>query len=460
MIRILTPDYCDREINYVLDLVFGYFWGINYTIGTTDGDTFVLESAKGKIYIPGNFFRQYKDAGIDPCVLPQVPVSEITVNPVDVRSNLPAKVPLLFGNENSKVIESSTPDYKLSIDIFGSIFFMLTRFEEHVYTARDNHDRFPVSASLAYRNDFLDRPVVNEYLEILWHLLEFMNPGLSRQPRTFNTTPGHDIDVPFMAYRTGVIPFLRYFLSELNTRRRLDMIIPLLSGSLHAKRGDYRQDPFFTFDYLMRQSEKRNLCSRFFLIADSTASSMDGTYTLEDPEITGLLTGIHKRGHEIALHCSYDSYRNGEKIRDEFMKLATCCEHLGIRQDIRCARQHYLRFSITDTWRLLDQAGIQYDESLAFAGSPGFRCGTCYEYPVFDLQSRQRLDLLERPLIVMDSSILLKRYSDAGQAPGPDALVRLKNVCRRYNGTFNLLWHNNHLTGAHEREMYEAVLDA
>ena len=461
MLRIFTPEYCDREIRYVLDLVFKNFWGIEFTTATSGGDTFILESANGNIHIPGTFFRKYNDTGLEASILPRSPLPEIAVNPVSGKGELPESVPLLYGNEKPAVIHSSPQDYTLSIDIFGSVFFMLTRFEEYVYTQRDNHDRFPVTASLAYRNNFIDRPLVNEYLEILWSLLEYLNPGLRRSSRTFRVTPGHDIDVPFMAYRTGIIPFLRYFFSELNTRRRPDLIVPLLSGSLQAKRGDYRQDPFFTFDYIMKQSEKRDLQSRFYLIADSTGSPMDGTYAIDDPEITGLLGEIHKRGHEIALHCSYESYRDGEKIRDEYRKLVSCCERLGIRQEIRIARQHYLRFSIADTWRLLDQAGIRYDESLTFAGSPGFRCGTCYEYPVFDLTNCRQLDLIERPLIVMDSSVLLKRYIAAGQkAPDPDALVQLKNTCRKYNGTFNLLWHNNHLTGAKEREMYEAVLDA
>ena len=308
---------------------------------------------------------------------------------------------------------------------------------------------------------FLHRPIINEYLEVLWTLLRRLDPALDRKSLNFRMNPGHDIDVPFMAYRTGIKQFLRYFLSELNTRRRLNMLLPLLKGSLQAKCGLIQHDPFFTFDYIMTQSEKRDIHSRFFLIVDSGASHMDGTYAIEDPEITTLLTEIQNRGHEIALHCSYQTCLDGERIKNEFMKLQDCCRKLDIRQEISSSRQHYLRFHVADTWRLLDQAGIQYDESLAFAGSPGFRCGICYEFPVFDLQLGRQLDLLERPLIAMDSSILLKRYSgsNAGEQ-GLDRLVQLKKACKRYNGTFNLLWHNNHLSGAREREMYEMLLDA
>ena len=57
---------------------------------------------------------------------------------------------------------------QLGLDIFGSVFFMITRYEEVVKSDRDEYDRFPAAASLAYQEGFLDRPIVNEYLEILW----------------------------------------------------------------------------------------------------------------------------------------------------------------------------------------------------------------------------------------------------------------------------------------------------
>jgi len=41
---------------------------------------------------------------------------------------------------------------------------MLTRYEEVVKSVKDEHERFPARASLAYREGFLMRPIVNEYL--------------------------------------------------------------------------------------------------------------------------------------------------------------------------------------------------------------------------------------------------------------------------------------------------------
>ena len=45
---------------------------------------------------------------------------------------------------------------------------MLSRYEEAVLLDRDDHDRFPATASIAYKTGFLDRPIIDEYVEILW----------------------------------------------------------------------------------------------------------------------------------------------------------------------------------------------------------------------------------------------------------------------------------------------------
>ena len=64
------------------------------------------------------------------------------------------QIPVLFG---------SIPGADIPIDVFGSAFWMLARVEELAKGALDNHGRFPASRSLAMREGFLDRPIIDEY---------------------------------------------------------------------------------------------------------------------------------------------------------------------------------------------------------------------------------------------------------------------------------------------------------
>ena len=95
----------------------------------------------------------------------------------------------------------------------------------------------------------------------------------------------------------------------------------------------------------------------------------------------------HERGHEIGLHPSYRTYLSPQQIKREFRILRHEAELAGIRQEQWGGRQHFLRWKAPDTWQGWEEAGLQYDSTLGYSDRPGFRCGTCYEYPVFNLRT-------------------------------------------------------------------------
>ena len=72
-----------------------------------------------------------------------------------------------------------------------------------------------------------------------------------------------------------------------------------------------------------------------------------------------------------------------------------------------------MRFNIPNTWNIWDRHNLKSDSSIGFYEHIGFRAGTCYEYPVYDVVNRKMLRLTERPLIVMDTA--LKRIADNGK---------------------------------------------
>ena len=49
---------------------------------------------------------------------------------------------------------------------------------------------------------------------------------------------------------------------------------------------------------------------------------------------------------------------------------------------------------------------MKRDSTLSYADKEGFSCGVCYEYSVFNFLTRQKLDLKEKPLIIMEGSFL------------------------------------------------------
>ena len=122
---------------------------------------------------------------------------------------------------------------------------------------------------------------------------------------------------------------------------------------------------------------------------------------------------------------------------------------------------HFLRWDAAVTLRAWDEAGLDYDSTLSYADAPGFRCGTCFEYPAFDPVANESLRLRIRPLVAMECTVIARRYLGLGD--GEQAFARfkaLKDACRAVRGRFTLLWHNSHLESARHKSLYCRVLDA
>jgi hypothetical protein len=102
---------------------------------------------------------------------------------------------------------------------------------------------------------------------------------------------------------------------------------------------------------------------------------------------------------------------------------------------------------------------LEYDSTLGYADHPGFRCGTCFEYPMFDATMQRALCVRQRPLVLMECSILSTRYLGMGYSDEALALMmRYQECCRRVGGNFTLLWHNSYFANQEDRRFYQALV--
>lgn len=351
--------------------------------------------------------------------------------------------------------------YRIGYDMLALAVWMLTRQEEIGSNFSDDHDRFPATESHAYRHGYLERPVVDEWFSVLRCLIQRVWPTLQLKELFFAQAVSHDVDEPSFAAFATPTRLLRRMLGDAVGRRKLHSLIDLPRIRLESRQRISPRDPLNTFDWLMAGSERRGLKSAFYFICGRTDPARDGLYEVEHPAIRELLRRIHARGHEIGLHPSYGTFRSPELIAGEAARLRRVCAEEGIEQAAWGGRMHYLRWENPTTLYGWERAGMAYDSTLGYADQPGFRCGTCFEYPAFDIARDEMLALRIRPLVAMDQTFLGKHYLNLGS--GDEALARfsaLKNACRRVGGVFTLLWHNSFFPTDAERRLYEQVLDA
>lgn len=339
-------------------------------------------------------------------------------------------LPVLFPSMKNPLPCSESDWHHLNLDIFGSTFFMLSRYEEYVSTITDRHGRFPFDKSITSKDNLVDRPIVNEYLEILWICISRLAPNLERKSRKFRINLSHDVDRPNFAH----------------------------SNNKSVK--VYDDEPLAHYSKLLDFAEEHNIQSAFYFLSAVTEPKLDADYTLDDKEIEMLLKLINANGHEIGFHPSYHTFEDPDQTMREWQLLKEKCDRLNIIQKTWGGRQHYLRFKTPTTWSNWESAGLDYDSTLGFAEHPGFRCGICYDFPVFDLQKSEPLKLLERPLIWMDVSLLSEVYMGF-QVGSDEALsysLGIKELCKKYNGDFTLLYHDNYLLQPSHFQFLESII--
>ncbi|NYT64541.1 hypothetical protein H0A58_00990 [Alcaligenaceae bacterium] len=430
---------------------FGYAVDLAYT---ESGVRLTLSSQIGGQILFAEQFTGFYEVGLD------LPCSIWDAEAEGWSSALGHPIPAPGVNKLiSPLIKLSGQQAVVRYDILGLTYWMLNRIEEIGRTDLDCHGRFPATSSHAFKHGYLQRPVVDEWLNILGQVIAKTWPHAELRQHQFSMKVSHDVDSPslyaFKPWRTVI----RMMAGHLLKRRNIKAFFTAPYVKLLTDKNLHSADPYNTFDWLMDVSEAHNLKSAFYFICGHT-SSMDADYDLEHPVIKELLQRIHRRGHEIGLHPSYGTYQKPEELKREAEHLSTVCSRLGITQERYGGRMHYLRWDHPVTLQAWNDANLSYDSTLTYADRPGFRCGTCFEYPAFNPLTNKELQLRIRPLIVMEATVIDSVYMGLSTTSEILAVFEnLKNNCRQVKGCFTVLWHNSSLNNSFDCYIYRAILE-
>jgi hypothetical protein len=300
----------------------------------------------------------------------------------------------------------------------------LTRMEEIIVKKRDYLQRFPAHESLAYKNNFLHRPVVNEWIVFLRNLVRKLFPLIEFHPsQRFEVLFTHDIDL------LNAPVSIREFAKDIVKRRSISATRKRLNYLLKGR------NPYDLFDFFMSVSEKNDTLSHFYFMTGHNVRGKDGENYSHTPLYRKVLNQIKERGHIIGLHPSLLTYNNAEMFAREKYKLEK-----DIGAPVTEGRQHALRFDMPGTWNIWNDHGMKTDSTLGYSGYEGFRCGTGFRYTVFDVKKRRTLELQELPLIVMDTTLHVNRRLATEKSK--QIIRSYIDVAKKYNMPVTLLFHN------------------
>jgi hypothetical protein len=353
--------------------------------------------------------------------------------PVDLMDNLP-------------FAETKGDELHINADIISLSFIMLSRYEEKMIDERDSLGRFESKNSIAVKYNFIDYPVVDEYALILRKYLQIFFPDQHFTIPRCKIIPTHDIDE--IRRFTGLKKTIRTILGDIIFYKNLPMFFKSI-GQYLGSVNNSDKDPYIdAIRELVKVSGKHHLKSEFYFMG-AEPGQFDCGYDIAAPYLSDILSNINRHGMTIGYHGGFETCDNSDLFSKEKERIETVVGH-----KIANVRQHYLRFDIHLTFRMMELCGMKYDSTLGYADREGFRCGTCFEYHPYDFENDKPYNSIkERPLIVMD--VTLSDYRKHTMNEAYRQMVKLYSRCKVVGGNFVILWHNNSVV--REAKWFEKV---
>ena len=419
MLLIYLPLITPR-CEYVFEMLFKEELGIEYQVTT---DLKIFEEYKQE-KINYSFKRNNDEFYIQASSL----LFGHEIKEIDLSIEKRFETTVLFVNDTS---------CDLGFDIFSAMFYMISRYEEYLPFTPDKYGRFKASDSLAYRNKFLQKPVVNIWINIFRNLFVKKFSYLQLKPSSFNYIITYDIDIAYAFIGRNIFRLIASTFKDaiqLKFKNIFDRIRSL---------ANIQKDPWDIYDLLHDTIVKNKTRSIFFfLLADY--SRYDKNINYRHPLMKELVTKVSAFS-EIGIHPSFKSSVIPKKISIEKTRLETLSE-----KKINKSRQHYLRFTLPDTYNYLIGTEIKEDYSMGFADMPGFRAGTCRPFYFYDLKNEKSTILKIFPITVMEGSFIDYLHTSPNEAV--EYIFKLIEEVKNVDGTFISIWHNHTLS---ETNMYK-----
>ena len=371
------------------------------------------------VIIPSHFFDDSVYGTVQS--MPQLPLGNIEHTPL-----LFGK-PLLRKEGNTLLIEA---------DIIASSYFLLSRYEEMLNpkTLRDEHGRFIGKKSLPYQAGFIDRPIVDEYGQLLRGWLREQGCDVTEPEAKYNNIfLTHDVDsiAHFRHLRGTIGGFIRGILHK-------GCAIKIVLKSLLS----LENDPAYTFPWIYRRDKHvQSAIPIYFIKATKHVKGLDYPgYKLNGKDFTRFVkhTLNNCPNAQFGLHASYQSGYHPDLIAKEQNRL----QKVFPKQTITRARHHYLHALQPEDMMYLIKAGITDDYTMGYADIAGFRLGTCRAVQFVNPHTKELTSLTIHPLTMMDCTLSNNNYMNLSYDEAFSYACQLIDTTKKYHGDVCLLWHN------------------
>jgi hypothetical protein len=404
MVVIFTPQITER-LRYVCDFIFHNHFHTAYQIINSFED----EVAPNSVLI--NYSAE------------KLPFPSISIAPHSLlfQSNIQhQEINGFQHNGYPAFFRIQHSDY--AFDIFAAIFFLISRYEEYLPHQKDEFSRYNHKESTAYKNNFLELPLVNLWLADFEKVLLSRFSGIVINKPKFENIITYDIDMAWSYRNKGLLRNFGGFLKRPSLQR-----VRVLLG--------WEKDPFDIYDDLRELHKDKIMKVLYFFLVAEDRSEFDKNISPLKISMKELVYQ-QAQNYEIALHSSWASNDNVLLLQKEKNTIEKITN-----KPVYKSRQHYLKFSLPETYRQLIQIGIKEEYSMGYGTINGFRASYAGSYFWFDLSNNKKTSLQLFPFCYMDSTSLFVLKKTSLQAW--QELMYYHDICKLNNGLMITVFHNH-----------------
>jgi hypothetical protein len=342
-------------------------------------------------------------------------------------------------NDNKAFFKTANSDFPF--DILAASFYLLSRYEEYLPHEKDMYGRYDYENSLAYKEGFLNLPLINIWVQDLVHSLKNKYSIFNIQYSIFKFIPTYDIDIGYSYKHKGFLRNSGGFFKEPSFER-----IKVLTGKA--------DDPFDCYDWLNSLHQQYNLQPLYFFLVAERNSQYDKNI-LPHKDAMWKLIKQHAKKYAIGLHPSWQSGDDRSLLKKEKEQLRAMIQ--ATDSVPAQSRQHYIRFNLPEGYQRLISAGITDDYSMGYGSINGFRASVASSFYWYNLEKEEQTALCIHPFCFMDANSFYEQRQNAEQTF--TELLHYLSVCKEVNGTLITIWHNNFLGTAREFNGWSAMYE-
>lgn len=319
----------------------------------------------------------------------------------------------------------------IPFDLFSAAFYLLSRYEEYLPYEKDEYGRFGHKNAVAFKNDFLHRPLINEWLMAFKEKVLQLFPFYTCRQKAFDLLPTYDIDIAFSYKGKGL------------ARNGAALLGSLLKGDIKSfkkRRAVLKgkvSDPYDCYDWLDELHLNTEYPAIYFFHVGQRRGMYDKNIHPDQPVLQQLIkrTATH---FPVGIHPSWRSGDEETLLEKEIQRLS------GIAgNSVTTSRFHYIRFHLPHDYRRLIALGVRHDHSMGFGSINGFRASVASPFYWYDLEREERTSLLIYPFCYMEANSYFEQKQNAEQAF--EEMMGYAKRIREVKGMMITIWHNHFL---------------